>query len=251
MITLFSLLAFAFAGAPEDAYKQLCSGCHGERGEGGRGPMLLGSAMPRSKDVNGLLQIIRQGIPGTDMPPIPANRLDNDTLKQLAEKVWTWRVTGEASSAAGAGRGRALFVGKGKCMECHRVRGEGGTLGPELSAIGTRSRDYLKTALLQPEKEISDSFANYRWTIDIPDNFLQVRLTTTRGEQIVAARVNEDSFTIQVHDKTGRLRSFEKSQLAKIEKNWGRTPMPSYANAFTAGELEDVLAYLSSLRGGR
>ena len=41
-----------------------------------------------------------------------------------------------AAASGDAGRGKALFEGKGMCNTCHRVRGEGSRSGPDLSEAG-------------------------------------------------------------------------------------------------------------------
>ena len=96
-----------------------------------------------------------------------------------------------------------------------------------------------------------DSFGEYRWYIVIPDNFLQVRLTTQDGREITGARVNEDPFSIQVRDISGRIYSFWKEELKELHKDWGKSPMPSYKDKLTAAETEDLVSYLGSLRGGK
>jgi mono/diheme cytochrome c family protein len=37
----------------------------------------------------------------------------------------------------------------------------------------------------------------------------------------------------------------------ELKKEPGKSPMPSYSKVFTAEELDDVVAYLDSLRGGQ
>jgi cytochrome c oxidase cbb3-type subunit 3 len=66
----------------------------------------------------------------------------------------------------------------------------------------------------------------------------------------MGVRMNEDSFTIQLRDAAGRVHSFFKSELAELHKDWGRSPMPSFASVFSPGELDDVVAFLLTLRGG-
>ncbi len=125
-------------------------------------------------------------------------------------------------------------------------------MGPDLSGIGQRRvPDYLRRALLDPEADIPDSFGQYRWYIEIPDNFLQVRLTAQDGRQVTGARINEDPFSIQVRDANGRVYSFWKEELKELHRDWGRSPMPSYKDKLTAAEIEDLVSYLCSLRDAR
>jgi cytochrome c1 len=59
--------------------------------------------------------------------------------------------------------------------------------------------------------------------------------------------LNIDTFTSQMMDDKGNLRSFIKSDLKQymfIEKS----PMPSYQGKLSDQEISDVVAYLSTLR---
>jgi putative heme-binding domain-containing protein len=176
----------------------------------------------------------------------------DEPLRTLADYVLSLRTNPGDAASAGAGRGAELFRGKGKCIDCHRVNGEGSASGPDLSEIGRqREPQWLRRAIVEPEAAIFDSFAAYRWTIQIPDNYLLVDLTTTAGERVAGSRMNEDAFTIQVRDGAGRIRSFLKSELAGLRKHWGKSPMPSYREIFSRDELDEIVAYLTRLRGLR
>jgi putative heme-binding domain-containing protein len=54
--------------------------------------------------------------------------------------------------------GRAAYA-KASCAQCHRIAGEGGATGPDLTGAGSRfSRADLLDAILEPSKAISDQF---------------------------------------------------------------------------------------------
>jgi putative heme-binding domain-containing protein len=54
--------------------------------------------------------------------------------------------------------GQAAFA-KASCAQCHRIAGEGGATGPDLTGAGSRfSRADLLDAILEPSKAISDQF---------------------------------------------------------------------------------------------
>ncbi len=57
-----------------------CAFCHGTRGEGGRGPYLSESSRVRNLEDKKLFRLLRNGIPGTPMPP---SSLDATKLWQL------------------------------------------------------------------------------------------------------------------------------------------------------------------------
>jgi putative heme-binding domain-containing protein len=239
------------AQSSRSLYQTHCAACHGRNGEGSRGPALRAAALQRANDVESLAALLRQGIPGTEMAAVAPQTIPDEALRELARYVLSLR-THFGGVSSGADRGALLFRGKGKCTNCHRVAGEGSASGPDLSDIGRlRDSDWIKDAIVNPEASIFDSFANYRWTIPIPDNYLLVDLVTKSGERVTGSRTNEDPFSIQLRDGNGRIRSFLKSDLAELNKRWGKSPMPSYRNVFSSEELNDLVAYLSGLRGLR
>ena len=99
-----------------------------------------------------------------------------------------------------------------------------------------RNAAYLRASLLEPQAAI-------------PDGFLQVRIVTRDGRSITAVRLHEDTFTIQLRDLAGRTYSFLKEDLRELHKDFGKSPMPSFRGVLTAAEMEDLVAYLASLRG--
>ena len=62
-------------------------------------------------------------------------------------------------------------------------------------------------------------------------------------------RVNEDSFTIQIRDFADQIHSLKKQELRSLEYEPEETPMPSYRDKLSAGEVDDLVAYLANLRG--
>ena len=53
-----------------------------------------------------------------------------------------------------AARGKAIFEGKGGCVQCHRVGANGSRVGPDLSDIGALRRTVeIERSLLDPNDE--------------------------------------------------------------------------------------------------
>jgi putative heme-binding domain-containing protein len=210
------------------------------------------AALARANDLESLVALLRRGVPGTEMPATAPPVIADEPLRSLAGYVLSLRTNPGNAASSGDGGGAGLFRGKGKCLDCHRVNGEGSASGPDLSEIGRqREAPWLRRAIVEPEAAIFDNFAAYRWTILIPDNYLQVDLTTTAGERVTGSRMNEDAFSIQVRDGAGRIRSFLKSELAGLRKHWRKSPMPSYQEIFSRDELDQIVVYLTRLRGLR
>src|SRR5262249_25647294 len=80
-------------------------------------------------------------------------------------KAWTLPELETALPDLGKGRnlvrGKALFTGA-QCALCHKFKGDGGDVGPDLTAAAARyqPRDLLE-AIIDPNKGISEQYAVY------------------------------------------------------------------------------------------
>ncbi len=245
LAVLLLLLQGPPPAAGERLYLANCALCHGPRGEGATGPALAGPVLAEDERLFG---IIRSGIAGTGMPG--TRHFTDDDIRLVMAHIRSFRPANVARATGDAARGQNLFRGKGGCLRCHAVGGSGGILGPDLTDVGARrGPDYLRTSILDPEAWVPENFLVYRWFTVIPDSFLQVSLETRDGKRITGVRINEDSFSIQIRDLSGRFHSFWKRELAALDRQWGKSPMPSFRGALTESEVEDLVAYLSALRG--
>jgi len=225
-------------------YEATCSKCHGLDGGGGDGPSLLG-APERLGDAE-VGAIIRGGIPGTGMNGYGS--LNIDETGQIVGYLRTLGRTVDTEIAKGdPAKEKSLYDASG-CAACHIISGQGGGVGPELTRVGSmRGPTYLRTTLLTPGTNLPQEAAAMergRFT-----QFLFVRVTTKEGHTVEGTRVYEDSFTIELKDATGRFHSFRKLELQKLEKLPGKSVMPSFKDTLSATQLDDLVAYLASLKG--
>jgi putative heme-binding domain-containing protein len=218
----------------EKTFRSHCAACHGMHGEGGRGPNLARGEFFHGSTDSDLLQNISNGIPGTDMPGL---FYSPDRVRQVVAYIRSLHAAPGATPHGNAGAGEALFRAKG-CAECHRVRGEGGRLGPDLTTIGAeRSTEYLRRSLVDPNADVSQRY----W------------VATARakdGGSTSGYVLNEDTYAIQLIDFSGQLRSLSKAELdgITVEKV---SKMPSYKDTLSQQELDELVDYLSSLRPRR
>jgi putative heme-binding domain-containing protein len=227
-------------------FEQHCAFCHGPRGEGGKGPTLAQPALPRATDLAALQQIILRGIPNTEMPN---SRLLPEDIAAIADYVLSLGKLQPEVVPGDPARGAVLYANKGNCAQCHAIHGAGGALGPDLTDIGrARSVTYLRRALIEPAAEVPQAFNPQRGEGGLPTNFLLVQIVPREGPVVGGVRVNEDTFSIQIRDLGGRIHSFFKPELAAVNKSWGATPMPAFSGVFNAREIDDVVAFLASLR---
>jgi putative heme-binding domain-containing protein len=211
-----------------------CARCHGAKGEGSRGPALNRPKLPRAPDDAALLQVIDDGIRGTEMPG--AGAMNDREEKLVAAYVRSLGRLPAKPVPGDPAHGAEIYRSKGNCAGCHSISGEGGVAGPDLSAIGvSRSAAHLRESLLDPQAAV-------------PEGYLLVSVIPKNGPRVTGVRVNEDSFSIQVRDNSGRTHSFWKTDVETIEKQRGKSPMPSYKGTLSDAEITDVVAYLASLK---
>jgi putative heme-binding domain-containing protein len=89
--------------------------------------------------------------------------------------------------------GRNVFLDKqkGQCLNCHKLEGVGGQVGPDLSKIyDTHSVAKIIESMIDPSKEIKEGYAT--WTV-----------ITTDGKVYSGLRISETEKEIVLRDATG------------------------------------------------
>jgi putative heme-binding domain-containing protein len=226
-------------------FQGMCVECHGAGGAGGDAPGLNRPRLSHAPDDTALANVIANGIPNTAMPRI--RRFTENELQQLVAYVRSIGKVAQERVPGDAKRGAALYRSLA-CSSCHIVAGEGGSLGPDLTEIGIlRGAAYLREAVVEPGASLP------KGTLSVLSGgyseYLPVRIVTRQGREIRGIRVNEDAFTIQVRDAAGKFYSLRKTDLGVLDKQAGKSLMPSFASRLAAPELTDLVAYLVSLRG--
>jgi cytochrome c oxidase cbb3-type subunit 3 len=214
-------------------YASKCVTCHGTQGDAIGGVNLRSGTFRNAVIDRDLERFIRTGSPA-GMPPLV---LDNAEMAGIIAYLRNMNVFDAAAVKTGdAGRGRAIFNGKGACTGCHRVGAGGSLVAPDLSDIGAvRSAGSLQRSLLDP--------ASQTMPINRP-----VRVVTKDGTIVNGRRLNEDTYSLQILDDHEHLRAFVKADLREYTIST-TSPMPSYRTTLSGDEIADVLAYLLSLKG--
>ncbi len=223
-----------------------CARCHGVGGTGGIGPSLTHPKLRHAPTDDDLVGVILGGIPGTAM--VGFWNFTADEARQVAAYVRTLGKLPPEVLPGDSARGHALYDGRGQCAHCHITNGLGAGWAPDLSDVGRRlsgallHQSLVDPGALQPPSPLPATHGPF-------PGFLMVRAVTRSGRAIRGTRVNEDDFTIQLRDESGRMVSLDKGSLRTLDKLPGQSPMPSFKAMFTASELDDVVAYLASLKG--
>lgn len=215
-------------------YTAQCITCHGPMGNGVVGVDLRRGAFKRVTTDDELRTVMLSGVPGTAMQKFDLSMPEQNQLVAYIRSGL--EVGGRAAKVGDPARGKQVFDSKGGCGTCHRTGGTGARKGPDLSDIGSlRSASMLQQSLVEPTGSM------------LPIN-RPVRAVTKAGKAITGRRLNEDTYTVQIIDESGRLSSLTKADLKEYQVLTA-SPMPSFRDKLTADEIADVVAYLLSLKG--
>jgi putative membrane-bound dehydrogenase-like protein len=135
------------------------------------------------------------------------------------------------------GRGRELyFRSRAECWKCHRVRGQGNDVGPDLSAIGLKlGREGLILSMLRPSDAIQNEFIQW--------------IFRTRSKGIVTGfLVEETPDRILLKDGEGRAVALAPSDVEARKKSELSAMPDTLLAELTKQDLADLVEYLTTLK---
>ena len=138
-----------------------------------------------------------------------------------------------AKPAPSADVGRTVFVRN--CATCHSIGGEGGTIGPQLDAVGNWGPSALIEKVLDPNRNVSESFRTYN--IKLKDNkVLSGLYRREEGAVLVFADMSGKEFTVAKSDIVERVPS-------------KYTLMPDqFSTAISPEDFNALIAYLLTVK---
>ncbi len=156
------------------------------------------------------------------------------TPKYLPELVAT--LASEAKLNGRAAPGQKVFQSPiVNCVACHKVNGQGGLQGPDLSAVGTgMTTELIIEAILWPKRQVKEGYLATTATTHDDEYHQGYKVRETATELVLRAAA------------TGREVRIAKKDIAEMTE--AGTLMPEGLTAgMTRPELVDLIAYLSSL----
>jgi acetyl esterase len=173
----------------------------------------LGSAPDRDRDRRGARD--------------PAPSLDREAYARYARE-----------HSGDVARGRKLFFDpKGAdCVRCHRSRGEGGDIGPDLSDVGGKyERALLIESVLDPSRQIVEG---YRPTV----------VATTDGRVFTGIVKGESAQELTLVDAQGHRQVVRKSEIEQSMSDQTSLMPDGLAAGLSQRDFADLIAYLDGLR---
>jgi putative heme-binding domain-containing protein len=161
--------------------------------------------------------------------------------KKQRSFVKNWTMADLAGDLDKVGKGRNFALGQDAvnaslCLMCHRMGDQGGSVGPDLTAVSSRySRQVILESILEPSKVVSDQYANTDFTMK-------------DGSVITGRPIAEtdDRVTIRPSMLAPDTREINKADVKSREFS-KVSPMPlGLVNALSKEEILDLLAYFES-----
>lgn len=216
-------------------FTAVCAPCH-NRGEGARAPDLSSGNFKAGSRDEDLYKVISEGVRGTEMNAFES--LGAERIWRLVAYVRSLARVAPARSGDAA-NGEKLFWGKGDCGRCHSAGSRGGRFGPDLSRSNRRSNaENIRKAITDPDEDITDGYA-------------VIVVSTRDGKTISGLERFYDNFSARLVEPSGTERTFLRSEVNSIRREF-RSMMPSnFGQIFTPRELDDLAAYILKLRSER
>jgi putative heme-binding domain-containing protein len=121
------------------------------------------------------------------------------------------------------------------CVRCHRVKGEGGEVGPDLTGVGTRqNREYLLESIVDPNRQIAKGFET-------------VILELSNGQVVSGILKEENTTELRLMTAEGELVTVPRAQIE--ERQTGKSAMPQDTiKSLTKSEVRDLVEFLAGLK---
>ncbi|GAB3946868.1 hypothetical protein GCM10028805_18110 [Spirosoma harenae] len=188
--------------------------------------------------------IAKNTIPKRDVPTYVARQLrrvvgsgfvevwgpiDHVALDEKAYARYRNLLTDEAVSNSNPTKGRQVFLKT--CGPCHKMYGEGGIIGPELTGSNRANLDYLLGNILDPSAEIQDDYK-------------MVVVTTRDGRTYVGnvAKENERQLTLRVIGQDAVV--VNKADIQSREVNPASMMPTGLLDPLSESEIKDLVAFL-------
>jgi putative heme-binding domain-containing protein len=134
-------------------------------------------------------------------------------------------------------RGRAVFFSKKvACATCHRLGAEGGTIGPDLTRIGTvRSGRDLLESIVVPSSSIAQGYDPYLFL-------------TAEGKTLHGLIARQTADLVVMRDASGAELQLRKDRIQELRRSAVSLMPEGLEQALTKDEFRDLLGFLQGLK---
>jgi putative heme-binding domain-containing protein len=196
-----------------------------------------------------LLRVVQQGKLPADLNFAVANALYASTDETIRSEVAKHLKLPAAANAkplppvavlskrtGDVAEGQRLFKMKATCAKCHKVRGEGKEVGPDLSEIGSKlSREAMFVSILDPSAGISHNYEAYSAILD-------------SGNVVTGLKVSETDESITIRNAESIDKTISKDEVDEIIKSKVSLMPADLQKTMSEQDLVDVVEFLTTLK---
>jgi putative heme-binding domain-containing protein len=186
-------------------------------------------------------------VPRRDVPPHLARQVrrsvgvkfadvwgpvESDTAQDRAFSKYRSLLNEQAVSVADIRQGRAVF--QQTCAACHKLHGEGGTVGPDLTGSNRANLEYLLFNVLNPNGDVADAY--------------RMQVVVTRDGRTYSGSVateTERQLTLQVAGQGTA--TINKADIQTRETTTQSMMPPGLFEGLTDREVIDLVGYLRTI----
>jgi putative heme-binding domain-containing protein len=153
-----------------------------------------------------------------------------DKPSEVSKKFFAKMAAAQAAGGGDPGAGAEVYANN--CANCHAVKGKGGKIGPDLSAVASKGVKYIEDSILRPAKSITPGFETWE-------------LIDKTGRKTIGLKTVDSATEIEVTKANGEKVKLAKADVKQLEQDKDASVMPDNLNeAMTVKDLQDVLAYM-------
>jgi len=131
-------------------------------------------------------------------------------------------------------RGEIIFKGdQAKCANCHKVRGQGGAVGPDLSDLFKRDPASVFRDIAEPSATIHPEYISY--TVALKDGRVAVGVVRAEGAD-----------AIRVSDTEAKTTAVPRSQIDELRPSATSIMPVGLVGAIGEAGMRDLMAYLTT-----
>lgn len=196
-----------------------------------------------------ILELVRAGQLPADLNFVAANVLlssEEESMRHEAARYLTLPATADSrplppvaelvQRRGDAAAGAIVFRKTGTCINCHKVRGEGKEVGPDLSEIGSKlSREAVYVSILDPSAAISHNFETYI-------------LVTDEGRTFTGLLISDADDSVTLRTREGIDKKVDRQAVEVLKKQTLSLMPQDLQKLLTVEQLIDVVEYVLTLR---
>jgi putative membrane-bound dehydrogenase-like protein len=157
------------------------------------------------------------------------NATDAKAKEKLMQK-WKAHLSEEVLARANPAEGRRVF--QRVCASCHRLYGEGGVIGPDLTGSNRGNLDYFLINVLFPSEDVSEAY--------------RLVTLTLRDGRVLTGNVVEQNAKVITFREVGQVQRIDVSEVQSLQTSENSLMPPGMLDILNRDDVRDLIGYLRS-----